>query len=263
MASARSTAAARWAPRVTERLPGPGLGLSGMDQLSCVSGELSVKHLGTATTRILYDFERLPACAVSIARETHVSALAPGQQTRVQLRFVYSDGFGREAQTKIQAEPGPLDLSDPHSPTADPRWVGTGATIYNNKGKPVRQYEPSFSAHPQFGIEKWGVSSVLFYDPAEGVVATLRPNKTFEKVVFDAWMQKTFDVNDTVTFDPDSDADVGGFLRRIPERDYLPTWYQQRIGGGLGPHEKTAAEKAAHHANTPTTPTSTPWAELF
>ena len=57
-----------------------------------------------------------PVCAASIARETHVSALAPGQQTEVQLHFVYSDGFGREAQTKVQAEPGPLDLSDPNSP---------------------------------------------------------------------------------------------------------------------------------------------------
>ena len=65
---------------------------------------------GTATTRILYDLERVPVCAASIARETHVSDLAPGQQTKVQLHFVYSDGFGREAQTKVQAEPGPLDL---------------------------------------------------------------------------------------------------------------------------------------------------------
>ena len=143
---------------------------------------LALAYLGTATTRILYDLERAPVCAASIARETHVSALAPGQQTKVQLHFVYSDGFGREAQTKIQAEPGPLDLSDPKSPIANPRWVGTGEKVYNNKGKPIRQYEPFFSATPQFSIEKWGVSSTLFYDPLERVVATLHPNNTFEKV---------------------------------------------------------------------------------
>ena len=148
-----------------------------------------MKHLGTATSRIVYDLDQTPVCAASIARETHVSDLGPGQETRVQLHFVYSDGFGREAQTKIQAEPGPLDLDDARSPHADPRWVGMGAKIYNNKGKPVRQYEPFFSATPHFGIETWGVSSVLFYDPVERVVATLRPNHTFEKVVFDAWQQ--------------------------------------------------------------------------
>ena len=213
---------------------------------------LDVAHLGTATTRIIYDLQRVPVCATSIARETHVSALAPGQQTKVQLHFVYSDGFGREAQTKVQAEPGPLDPSDPNSPVLDPRWVGTGAKIYNNKGKPVRQYEPFFSPTPQFGIEKWGVSNTLFYDPVRRVVATLHPNNTFEKVVFDPWRQTTYDANDTVTFDPKTDRDVGEFFRRLPDEDYLPTWYQQRINGTLGPDEKAAAEKAAKHANTPT-----------
>jgi RHS repeat-associated protein len=212
---------------------------------------LAVKHLGTATSRIVYDLDQTPVCAASIARETHVSDLGPGQETRVQLHFVYSDGFGREAQTKIQAEPGPLDLDDARSPHADPRWVGMGAKIYNNKGKPVRQYEPFFSATPHFGIETWGVSSVLFYDPVERVVATLRPNHTFEKVVFDAWQQASYDVNDTVTFDPERDPDIGGFVRRIPKSDYLPTWYQRRIEGGLGPHQKVAAEQAAACADTP------------
>ena len=40
----------------------------------------------------------------------------------------------------MQAEPGPV---------VNPRWVGSGWTIYNNKGKPVRQYEPFFSQLPQ------------------------------------------------------------------------------------------------------------------
>ena len=39
---------------------------------------------------------------------------------------------------------------------------------------------------------------MLFYDPVERVVATLHPNHTWEKVVFDPWKQATYDVNDTV-----------------------------------------------------------------
>src|SRR5206468_3024508 len=136
---------------------------------------LAISHLGTATTRIIYDLEQIPVCAASIARETHVNDLAPGEHTKVQLHFVYSDGFGREAQTKVQAEPGPRDPGDPNSPILDPRWVGTGEKVYNNKGKPIRQYEPFFSAVPQLGIETWGVSSTLFYDPVGRVVATLHP----------------------------------------------------------------------------------------
>jgi hypothetical protein len=96
---------------------------------------LAITHLGTATTRILYDLEGVPVCAASIARETHVSDIAPGIKTKVQLHFVYSDGFGREAQTKVQAEPGPLDLSDPNSPIATPRWVGHGGKSLQQQGQ--------------------------------------------------------------------------------------------------------------------------------
>jgi hypothetical protein len=212
---------------------------------------LAIANLGTATIRILYDLERVPVCAAAIARETHVSDLAPGAQTKVQLHFVYSDGFGREAQTKVRAEPGPLDLSDPKSPVADPRWVGAGEKVYNTKGKPIRQYEPFFSATPQFSVEKWGVTSTMFYDSLERVVATLHPNNTFEKVVFDPWRQISFDVNDTVTFNPKTDPDVGDFFGRLPDADYSPTWYRQRIDGAKGPEERTAAEKAAKHTDTP------------
>ena len=212
---------------------------------------LASEHLGTATTRILYDVERVPICGAAVARETHVSELAPDARSRVQVHFVYSDGFGRVAQSKIQAEPGPLDPNDPGSPVVDPRWVGSGAKVYNNKGKPVREYEPFFSSTPHFGIEKWGVSSTLFYDPVLRVVATLHPNNTYEKVVLDPWKQATFDVNDTVTFDPRTDPDVGEYFNRLPDSDYLPTWYQQRIDGNEGPHERTAAIKASKDAGTP------------
>jgi len=47
-----------------------------------------------------------------------------------------------------------------------PALGGSGGRFITNKGKPVRQYEPFFSATPKFGIERWGVSNVLFYDPA-------------------------------------------------------------------------------------------------
>ena len=118
------------------------------------------------------------------------------RRLKIQHSFSYSDGFGREIQKKIQAEPGPLVDG---GPVVSPRWVGSGWTIFNNKGKPVRQYEPFFSATHrfEFGVQV-GVSPILFYDPVERVVATLHPNHTYEKVVFDPWRQATWDVNDTV-----------------------------------------------------------------
>ena len=241
--------------------------------------------LRDATTRIVYDLDRFwrtlqahptdptqwqPACAATLARETHVHSPLPPQGLNIQLSFSHSDGFGREVQKKIQAEPGPLDVNDRQSPTVNLRWVGSGWTIFNNKGKPVRQYEPHFSAtHAfEFGVLV-GVSPVLFYDPAERVVATLHPNHTYEKVVFDPWQQTTYDVNDTCapraaqpgdprppqTGDPRTDADIAGYVAEYfkTQPANWKTWQAQRSGGALGADEQRAAERAAAHADTPTT----------
>ena len=218
--------------------------------------------LGNASMRLIYDlfaYERTrgeaqpqPAASYALTRETHVSDLAPGERTKIQHSFSYSDGLGREIQKKLQAEPGAMVDG---GPIVDPRWVGSGWTIFNNKGKPVRQYEPFFTAthHFEFAVMA-GVSATLFYDPTERVVATLHPNHTFEKLNFDPWRQESWDVNDTILqTDPAADFDVGGFFQLLPVSDYSPTWYTQRVAGGLGPQEQEAANKGATHANTPTT----------
>lgn len=216
--------------------------------------------LQSATTRLVYDLfayfhttndpRPRPSMVYAVARETHATDLAAGQLTKIQHSFSYSDGFSREIQKKAHAEPGPLTDS---GPVVTPRWVGSGWTIYNNKGKPVRQYEPFFTAthNYEFAV-KVGVSPILCYDPVERVVATIHPNHTFEKVVFDAWQQESWDVNDTVLLtDPTRDPDVGGFFRLLPSSDYELTWYSPRIAGNLGFFEKDAAEKTKLHANTP------------
>ncbi|BCL79065.1 SpvB and TcdB_toxin_midC domain-containing protein [Ktedonobacteria bacterium brp13] len=214
-----------------------------------------------ATTCLLYDLfaywktrnapHPRPVLVYIMARETHDADLSPDQQTKIQHSFSYSDGFGREIQKKMQAEPGPLEEGGLE---ISPRWVGSGWTIFNNKGKPVRQYEPFFSDTQHFEFaRKVGVSPILFYDPVERVVATLHPNHTYEKVVFDPWRQTNWDVNDTVLrTKPQNDPDVGDFFRHLPGTNYLPTWYTQRAGGTLGLQEQDAANKAAVHAGTPT-----------
>jgi RHS repeat-associated protein len=238
--------------------------------------------LQDATTRIIYDLDRfrrtqmatpadntkwLPSYAATLARESHANAPLPPQGLKLQISFSYSDGFGREVQKKIQAEPEKVN-----GVVGPPRWVGSGWTITNNKGKPVRQYEPFFSALPpakrhhfEFGVIV-GVSPVLFYDPAGRVIATLHPNHTFEKVVFDPWRQTSYDVNDTCaprnaqTGDPRTDPNISGYVAEyfanLPASPPAPaweTWRQQRIAGALGPHEQAAAARTEAHADTPTT----------
>jgi RHS repeat-associated protein len=237
--------------------------------------------LGKATARIVYDLGRYqrsgqPALAATLTRETHF-ADPGGAQTNIKVGFTYSDGFGREIQQKIPAEPGAAPQREPAQtlPSGDvrpgalvrdadgkpvladtpQRWVGSGRTVFNNKGKPVRQYEPFFAATHLYEDERemtdTGVSPILFYDPVERVVATLRPDHSWEKVVFDPWRQAVYDVNDTVLRDPAADDDVKGFFTRLPDAEYLPTWHAARQNGQLGPAEQAAAEKAAVHADTP------------
>ena len=148
----------------------------------------------------------------------------------------------------------------------NPRWVGSGWTIFNNKGKPVRQYEPYFSDTHHFEFAKIkGVSSILFYDPVERVVATLHPNHTYEKVVFDPWHQKTYDVNDMVAMDPRTDSDISGYVEEYFKQVALQdntwkTWLGERNVNPVSPPQEfptmdpeiKAAVRTLPHADTPT-----------
>ena len=212
--------------------------------------------LGSATTRIIYNVNsfyktqdsNFPAYVAVLAREKHVNDLDEGEQSKIQISFTYSDGFGQEIQKAIPAEPG--EISGVH---VDPRWVISGWTIINNKGKPVKQYEPFFWHTHNFKFRHAaGVSATLFYDPVGRVVSTLHPNHTYEKVVFDAWHQESWDVNDTVLqLDPRNDPHVGRFFSRLHDKEYLPTWYQENRGSPVLV-EQQAATKTTAHANTPT-----------
>lgn len=232
--------------------------LAGLADLSANEGAL----LGDATTRLVYDLgayvrtqgEATPqgASVHALVRETHVSDLRGGARTRVQHAFTYSDGFGREVQKKAQAEAGPLVEG---GPAVSPRWVGSGWTIFNNKGKPVRKYEPFFTRTFAFEFARMeGVSPIVFYDTASRAVATLYPDHTWEKVVFGPWAETRWDVNDTVAVsNPAGDPDVGHLFRRVSDTNYTPSWYDTRVGGARGPHAQAAARKALAHQGTPTT----------
>jgi len=141
--------------------------------------------------------------------------------------YVYTDGSGRELLTKAQAAP------HPSTPTT-PRWVGTGRTVYDNKGNPIKKYEPYFSGTSDYDSEaaivSTGVTPILRYDPLGRLIRTDFPDGTYSKVVFNAWQQESWDQNDTVL---DS------------------AWYVTYSGGTT--EQQRAASLAAAHANTKTT----------
>jgi len=187
--------------------------------------------LADPTTRLEYDFhrwrtERKPAFIHTLARERHGTANSRWQET-----YTYSDGFGREVMTKAQAEPGPVPARG--IPDADPRWVGTGRTVFDNKGNRVKQYEPFFSTHSEYedeaDIVESGVTPVLRYDPLGRLIRTDLPDGTHTKAVFDAWRQEAWDGNDSISGTP---------------------WLARMQAGT--PAEQRAAALSLAHANTPT-----------
>lgn len=153
--------------------------------------------LADPTTRLEYDLHRWqtagkPAYVHTLAREQHGAA-----NKRWLERYAYWDGSGRVAMTKVTAEPG-----------ADgaPRWVGTGRTVFDNKGHAIKQYEPFFSVTSDYedeaAIVEWGVTPILHHDPVGRLVRTDLPDGTYTKVVFDAWRHEAWDASDTVADAP-------------------------------------------------------------
>ncbi len=196
-----------------------------------------------ATNRFIYDFSVTPVRVAGIARETHhQQTLLNNTPSKLQLSFEYSDGLGHVAMKKMQAEPGIAKKLDSGNnvievdTSPDLRWVGNGRTVLNNKGKPIKQYEPYFSVTHEYEDDKKlveiGVTPVLYYDPVGRLIKTDFPDGTFAKTEFDAWQQLIYDQNDTVN---DSD------------------WYAMRTTGSLSSNqqENQAAQKASVHYNTP------------
>ncbi|MCC6281047.1 MAG: RHS repeat-associated core domain-containing protein, partial [Saprospiraceae bacterium] len=195
-----------------------------------------------------------PQAVLTFTREEHHST---NTHPIIQTKITYFDGLDRELQTKIQAEP---------DAQGNPRYIDSGWKIYNNKCKPVRQFEPFYAAFPYYeSLEdiyrkklegQMGCSSVLFYDPLDRQVCVLHPNYTYEKIKFNAWEEQRFDVNDTVDQHPGNDPDIKGYVEKFldnpqfcfgnaPAAPYI-TW------ADLKGMKDRAVQLSWKHRNTPT-----------
>ncbi len=222
-------------------------------QSAPLDGRLARRWLGQATTRFVYHFGAVPTAggppsapgAFGIQRESHerdqpnLDTADRTQWIPVQMAFEYSDGSGQPLLKKVQAEPDPAD------PTKALRWITSGKTVLNNKGKPVRQYEPYFSSvgHVFEEPREEGVSTTMRYDAPGRLVRTDMPDGTFSRAVFTPWWSESWDACDTVMESP---------------------WYAARTGldpaAGLSvgadglvsaDPDQRAAWMAARHAGTP------------
>ena len=228
------------------------------DSVQLFSGSKAL--LRHATTRFVYDLEAYvrngkPSVVSTIVREEHhVKNADPAKQ----ISFEYSNGIGEIIMKKVQAEPGlaktvavnpdnSITINEINTSSLTPkqlRWIGSGRTIKNNKGNPVKQYEPYFSVSHQYEdlreLVEAGITPLIYYDSAGRLIMTEMPNGTFSRTEFDSWKQIVFDVNDTVL---ESEWYKNRTNRLIDS---------QLLADGKDPErEKLSADKTSKHANTP------------
>ncbi len=205
--------------------------------------------LGNASARFVYHFgervdaggvvwnDRMPgACAIMRERHTTQVALDPLHEDPLQVALECSDGAGNVLMKKVQAEADPVSGAT--------RWIINGLTVLNNKGKPVKQYEPDFS--DRFGCEPLkpnGVTTITYYDALGRVVRVEMPDGSFSRVEFSPWEVISYDQNDTA-YDPHAANHSDWYKRRTDQTH--PRFAEFDNAG-----DRTAAELVEIHANTP------------
>ena len=163
--------------------------------------------------------QRLQAVIATVAREPVYAATLqadryPGDpQQQIRIIVTCWDGFGRALQHKQKVEPGPayqvlengaLAL-DPHalpvSVYSETRWRVSERVEYNNKGLPVRLYQPYFADRHRYvddaGFRTFGFYDQQFYDPLGRPTRTLLAKGFMRRHRYLAWYSIDEDENDT------------------------------------------------------------------
>jgi RHS repeat-associated protein len=178
--------------------------------------------------RLEYDFFAFmergePVFASSIAREYHAldTDVPTGHADDTIVTVEYSDGFGRQVQTRVQAEDVlfgdvnfgtglmPADIGQkPGASTGRQRQPGepdnvvvSGWKIYNNKGLVVQQYEPYYDKGFAYATPEdyqLGQKSEMYYDPRGQVIRTMKPDGSEQRVIYGT----PFDLTQPQTFSP-------------------------------------------------------------
>ncbi|MEI4194409.1 SpvB/TcaC N-terminal domain-containing protein [Roseovarius sp. E0-M6] len=184
------------------------------------------------------------------------------ERTKTQVSHSYFNGFGETVLTKAQAKPGPALRLEPsglvETVDAAERWVATGRTVFNNKGAPLRQFEPYFSDNDGYetgdGLDDLGASGWQFYDAADRAIGALAADKSWQKVQITPWKTVTWDAGDLADIaDPALDEDLGAHFSSLSLNSHAPSWAAERVDQQLGEDARRAAELSLDYAGTPST----------
>jgi hypothetical protein len=152
---------------------------------------------------------KMPPHAVTLTTDRYDGD--PAQQIRQQVTF--SDGFGRELQSAArqaggdawQREAGGALMADSDgqlvSAFTDFRWAVTGRTEYDNKGQPVRTYQPYFLNSWEYITDDSARGDLYadthYYDPTGREWQVKTAKGWYRRSLFTPWFVVSEDENDT------------------------------------------------------------------
>ncbi|WP_387465323.1 SpvB/TcaC N-terminal domain-containing protein [Photorhabdus sp. RM323S] len=153
----------------------------------------------------LHHSTRLPPHSLTLTtdRYNHDSE----QQIRQQV--VFSDGFGRLLQAAARHEAGMAWQRNKDgslvtkTENAKSRWAVTGRTEYDNKGQPIRTYQPYFLNDWRYVSDdkarqaKEAYADTHVYDPVGREIKVITAKGWFRRTLFTPWFTVSEDENDT------------------------------------------------------------------
>ena len=153
--------------------------------------------------------EKLPPHVVTLVTDRYDSDIS--QQIRQQVTF--SDGFGRLLQSAVrQADGDAWQYADngslvagsdgtPATAATSSRWAVTGRTEYDNKGQPVRTYQPYFLNSWKYVSDDSArqdlYADIHFYDPIGREYQVQTAKGWLRRNLYTPWFVISEDENDT------------------------------------------------------------------
>ncbi len=158
---------------------------------------------------------RLPAHSATLTADAYPLKDSPSNaQQQIHLAVTYSDGFGRALQAAMRVPAGlawqrkfdgelitgPAE-QPPALAQAETRWTVTGRIEYDNKGQPVRVYQPYFMNDWRYVIDKalraGGYADTHYYDALGREIRVVTAQGAERRMSYFPWFTIAEDENDT------------------------------------------------------------------
>lgn len=175
-----------------------------------LKGNLDLPELPTAVREVVATAVKMPVNSTVLVADRYPNDAAQ----QVQVTVVYADGFGRQLQSCRKVAVGAawqrgndgelvVDGNDqPVEVTTDPRWAVTGRIEYDNKGQPVRSYQPYFIDDWQYvadmAMRTNGYADTHYYDAIGREIQVVTALDYLRRQSYYPWFVVSEDENDTL-----------------------------------------------------------------